>query len=100
MFGSKMSIENLLVPLRVTHLVDSQKFTGIRLQIAAYLDTHTDSLCTIYYMNRGNSRKRTLNKRDEIPTLFQGPSPQTGEIYPGDRKVKSIYRCDCPNSHS
>ena len=81
--------ENLLVPLRVTRLVDSQKFTGVRLQIAAYLDTHPDALCTIYYMNKGNPRKRTLNKNDEIPTLFQGPSPRTGETYPGDRKIKA-----------
>ena len=81
--------EHLLVPLRVTRLVDSQKFTGVRLQIAAYLDTHPDASCTIYYMSRGNPRKRTLNKNDEIPTLFQGPSPQTGTIYPGDRKIKA-----------
>ena len=81
--------ENLLVPLRVTRLVDSQKFTGVRLQIAAYLDTHPDALCTIYYINKGNPRKRTLNKNDEIPTLFQGPSPRTGETYPGDRKIKA-----------
>ncbi len=81
--------EHLLVPLRVTRLVDSQKFTGIRLQIAAYLDTHPDASCTIYYMSRGNPRKRTLNNNDEIPTLFQGPSPHTGTIYPGDRKIKA-----------
>ena len=81
--------ENLLVPLRVTRLVDSQKFTGVRLQIAAYLDTHPNALCAIYHMSRGNPRKRTLNKNDEIPTLFQGPSPRTGTIYPGDRKIKA-----------
>ena len=81
--------ENLLVPLRVTRLVDSQKFTGVRLQIAAYLDTHPDALCTIYHMSKGNPRKRTLNKNDEIPTLFQGPSPRTGKVYPGDRKIKA-----------
>ena len=81
--------EYLLVPLRVTRLVDSQKFTGVRLQIAAYLDTRPDASCTIYYMSRGNPRKRTLNRNDEIPTLFQGPSPQTGTIYPGDRKIKA-----------
>jgi hypothetical protein len=81
--------ENLLVPLRVTRLVDSQKFTGARLQIAAYLDTHPNALCAIYHMSRGNPRKRTLNKNDEIPTLFQGPSPRTGTIYPGDRKIKA-----------
>lgn len=40
-------------------------------------------------MSRGNPRKRTLNNKDEIPTLFQGPSPHTGTIYPGDRKIKA-----------
>lgn len=81
--------KNLLVPMQVTHPSDSQKFTGVRLQIATYLDIHPDELCMIYYMSKGNLRRRTLNKNDEIPRLFQGPSPKTGTVYPGDRKIKA-----------
>ncbi len=87
----KCVYEQLLVPFRVGRSVDSQRFTGLRLQIGAYLDSHPNELCTIYYMSKGVSRKRTLEK-DEIPTLFQGKNPKTGPvIYPGDRRIKSNY---------
>ena len=81
--------EELLVQLRVAKFGDSQKFTGVCLQISAYLDSHPDALCAVYQMNKGTLRKRTLNEKDEIPALFQGPSPRTGKIYPGDRKIKA-----------
>ena len=81
--------EELLVQLRITKFGDSQKFTGACLQISAYLDSHRDALCTVYQMSRGALRKRTLNAKDEIPALFQGPSPHTGETYPGDRKIRA-----------
>lgn len=81
--------EELLVQLRVAKFGDSQKFTGVCLQISAYLDSHPDALCAVYQMNKGSLRKRTLNERDEIPELFQGPSPRTGKIYPGDKKIKA-----------
>ena len=80
----------LLVPFRTTLSVDSQKFTGIRLQIASYVENHPQTLCTIYRMSKGNLRKRTLGKKNEIsqPILFQGPNPKTGKIYPGDSKIR------------
>lgn len=85
----KTVYEELLVQLRITKFGDSQKFTGVCLQISAHLDSHPDALCTVYQMSRGALRKRTLNAKDEIPRLFQGPSPRTGETYPGDRKIKA-----------
>lgn len=83
--------EQLLVPFRVGRSVDSQRFTGLRLQIGAHLDSNPNEFCTIYHMSKGVSRKRSLEK-DEIPTLFQGKNPKTGRlIYPGDRKIRSKY---------
>lgn len=80
--------EQLLVQLRITRLDDSQKFTGLLLQINAYLEKYPDETCTVYLMSGGKPRKRTTNDVDEIPNLFQGRNPLTGKtIYPGDRKV-------------
>ena len=81
--------EELLVPLRITRFIDSQKFTGVYLQIADYRESHPEALCTVYHMSRGNLRERILDKKDEIPQLFQGKNPKTGKvIYPGDRQIK------------
>ncbi len=82
--------KELLVPLRTTLSVDSQRFTGICLQIASYVEDHPQTLCTVYRMSKGNLRKRTLDKKNEIsqPILFQGPNPKTGKIYPGDSKIR------------
>lgn len=78
--------EELLVPLQFKRLVDTEKFTQVHLQIAVYLDSHPDELCTIYNIkNDGNLRTRNLNDRNEIPELFQGPS----SLIPGDRQVKA-----------
>lgn len=87
----KYVYEQLLVPFRVGRSSDSEKFTGVRLQIGAYLESHPDELCTVYHMSKGNPRKRSL-ENDEIPTLFQGKNPKTGRVtYPGDRNIKSKY---------
>ena len=81
--------KQLLVPFRSTGFVDSQKFIAVCLQIDAYLDSHPNALCTVYHMSKGKPRKRTLNKKGEIQTLFQGRSPKTGKVsYPGDAKIK------------
>lgn len=80
--------KQLLVQLRITRLDDSQKFTGLLLQINAYLEKNLNPTCTVYLMSGGKPRKRTTNPFDEIPNLFQGRNPLTGKaIYPGDRKI-------------
>ena len=82
--------EELLVPFRATRSVDSQKFTGVCLQIDAYLDSHPDALCTVFHMGEGEPRKRSLNDNGEILRLFQGKNPDSGPvIYPGDRSKKT-----------
>lgn len=80
--------EQLLIRLRMTRLDDSQKFTGLLLQINAYLEKYPNAACSVYLMSGGKSRKRTTNDFDEIPNLFQGRNPLEGKaIYPGDRKI-------------
>lgn len=77
--------EHLLVQLRIARLDDSQKFTGLLLQIKAYLEKDPKATCTVYLMSSGKSRERTTDTSDEIPNLFQGENSPTG--YPGDRKI-------------
>jgi hypothetical protein len=77
--------ERLLVRLRFTRAADSQRFTGLMLQVKEYLDSHPDATCRIYRMNGGNMRQRSLTSADEVDQLFEGP----GAMYPGDRAIRS-----------
>ena len=81
---------DLLTQIRVVNPRDSQKFTGMLLQVGRYVETHSDEAATVYSMSAGNIRERELNADDEIPQLFQGKNPRVGEvIYPGDRAIRS-----------
>ena len=92
--------EELLVPFRVTRSVDSQKFTGVCLQIDAYLDSYPNALCTVFHMGKGEPRVRSLNDKGEILRLFQGKNPDRGPvIYPGDRSKKTP-RCVTVQIHN
>lgn len=89
----RMMYEDLLTRLRVTRLVDSVQFTGLLLQVGRYLEQHPDATCSVYRMSRGDTRERSVDTADQIPTLFQGPNydrstepPET--IYPGDREIR------------
>ena len=44
----------------------------------------SNSVCTVYLMDGGRSRRREL-KRGLIPQLFQGRSSAGADRYPGDR---------------
>lgn len=46
--------EDLLVPLRLTRLSDSQPYTGMRLQIKAYIERFPNATCVVYHMSKGN----------------------------------------------
>jgi hypothetical protein len=85
--------EELLIPLRLTEERDSQLFTGLLLQIKAFLDQHDDGPCAIYQMSKGKSRLRSVNDEDEIPTLFQGANyadaAHKDMVYPGDDKERA-----------
>lgn len=80
----------LLTKLRVVHPRDSQKYTGMLLQVGRYLANNPDVIATVYRMSRGEIRDRELNADNEVPQLFQGKNPRVGEvIYPGDRAIKA-----------
>jgi hypothetical protein len=82
--------EDLLTKVRVVHPPDSQKYTGMLLQVGAYLATHSDAIATVYHMSAGVSREREINSENEVPQLFQGKNPRVGEvIYPGDRAIRA-----------
>jgi hypothetical protein len=90
--------QRLLSPLRLTDERDSQIFTGLLLQIEAYLadlehPEHRNETCSVYLMSRGNERMRSVNAEEEIPTLFQGANyadtAHRDMIYPGDERERT-----------
>jgi len=87
-------LTELLTRLRITRSEDSQRFTGLLLQVREYLDAQPNAECTIYRMSPQATRRRTVDDADEIENLFQGANPvnppeRRGSIYPGDREVKA-----------
>jgi hypothetical protein len=88
----KLAYEQLLTRLRLARPNDSQKFTGLLLQIEAYLEAHPEETCTVYQMSGGERRERSVDNKDEIPNLFQGSNSAKRElIYPGDREIKASH---------
>jgi hypothetical protein len=89
----RWAYEDLLSPLRFTSERDSQHFTGAMLQIDDYLQHNPDATCAIYRMSGGNTRMRSVNDQEEIPTLFQGANyadaAHRDEIYPGDERIRA-----------
>ena len=81
----------LLTKFLVTRSVESHQFIGLLRQLERYLEQNqTENCdCTIYLMSGGQLRERSVDDKDEIPTLFQGPHPdKKGEYYPGDRQIR------------
>lgn len=81
--------ETLLVQLRFTRGPDSQRFTGLLLQIKEYLDNNPGATCRVYRMSGGAIRHRGLSSDDQVDQLFQGSnSDSRGIVYPGDRAIR------------
>ena len=81
--------EGLISKLKYTRQSDSSAFTSLKAVIALYTDEFPPEESFVYLIKKGATRKRSLNKKDEILNLFQGKNPKTGEIiYPGDDKIK------------
>lgn len=88
--------DEFLTRLRIARPIDSQRFTGLLIQLGNYLESHADEKCTVYLMshpdNKWITRQHTRNDQDEIENLFQGEYPvnpieERGTVYPGDRNV-------------
>ncbi len=91
----RRAYEELLTALKLTVERDSQIFTGLLLQIEAFLadPNYANETCTIYQMSRGNTRQRSVNDDQEIPTLFQGANyadaARRDTVYPGDERERA-----------
>ena len=87
----RLVYQELLTKLRITWPSDSQRFTGVLLQLGAYLEANPEAVCQIYQMSSGQVRERGVNTYGEIINLFQGKNydRQTNEeTYPGDREIR------------
>lgn len=86
-------IEQLLVNMRITGTTDSQRNTGLLLQLSKALEDDADELCTIYRISPATRRRRGIDENGEVTNLFQGEAPvhpreRRGEVYPGDRAIR------------
>lgn len=83
--------QDLLTKIRTTWPGDSQRYTGLLLQIGAYLDAHPDAQCTLFQMSKGKARRRSVDEHGEIKNLFQGANyadrSRADMTYPGDRHI-------------
>ena len=91
------AIEQLLLPIRVIDTIDSQRNTGMLLQLTRARENDPEELCTVYRMSSGKSRERRVDANGSIPNLFQGaypvhPRERRGEIYRGDRELHDDER--------
>ena len=89
----RAAIEQLLVRIRITGMTDSQRNTGLLLQLSKALEDDPDEVCTIYRMSPGRRRHRRIDSSGEIRNLYQGEAPvhpreRRGEVYPGDRAIR------------
>ena len=78
--------EQLLIPYRFTVPRDTERITGLLLQLEHAIDENPDERCVVYRTNPGYQRRRTLDDDDKVPTtnLFQGPI----EGYIGDVRIR------------
>jgi len=86
-------VSDLLVQMRITGPTDSQRNTGMLLQLQRALEANPDEICRIYRMSGGDVRQRGVDENGEVTNLYQGAYPVTplaarGTIYPGDRLVR------------
>lgn len=86
-------VENLLVRVRLTGAVDSQRNTGMLLQLSRALDEDPDLRCTVFQMSPGVQRTRGIDENGEVTNIFQGAAPvypreRRGEVYPGDLEMR------------
>ncbi len=91
--------ELFLTQIQLASPVDSQRYTGLLLQVREYLDRNPNAAANIYLMSwspgRGQmTRVRSVDDNGEIEQLFQGENNEStnfrrGEVYPGDREIRN-----------
>ncbi len=90
-------MKQLMIPIRITDRGDSQRHTGLLLQLSKALENSCQEVCTIYIMSpfTKKHRSRGIDEKGEITNLFQGEAPvnpakERGTYYPGDRNIRDI----------
>jgi hypothetical protein len=88
----RAAIETLLAPIRITGVTDSQRNTGLLLQLVRALEDNPNEVCRVYRMSPLQRRQRGVGDDGEVTNLFQGEAPvfpveRRGEVYPGDRSI-------------
>ena len=91
------TIEELLVRIRITGTTDSQRNTGLLLQLSKALEDNPNAVSTIYRISPRIRRRRGIDTNGEVTNLFQGEAPvhpreKRGEVYPGDRAIREEHR--------
>lgn len=86
-------MERLLIPMRITSSRDSQRMTGLLLQLSRALENEPDEQCVVYMISPMTGRRRGIDSNGEVINLFQGQAPvnppaRRGEVYPGDRAIR------------
>jgi hypothetical protein len=86
-------LDQLLIPMRITGTTDSQRNTGLLLQLSKALEDDPDEISTVYRMSPAETRRRGVDDNGEVTSLFQGKAPvyprdRRGAIYPGDRAIR------------
>jgi hypothetical protein len=86
-------LESLLSPLRITGVTDSQRNTGLLLQLMRAIENDPEELCDVYRMSPAQRRQRGIDDDGEVTNLYQGefpvyPRDQRGQVYPGDRAIR------------
>lgn len=86
-------VESLLASMRITGTTDSQRNTGLLLQLQRALEADRHEVCTVYRMSSGRRRERGVDDAGEVTNLYQGEAPvqpreRRGEVYPGDRAIR------------
>jgi hypothetical protein len=86
-------VSELLVQMRITGTTDSQRNTGMLLQLQKALEDNPDETCRLYRMSGGRVRQRSVDDNGEVTNLYQGENPVVprnlrGSIYPGDRAIR------------
>jgi hypothetical protein len=79
--------------MRITGTTDSQRYTGLLLQLSKALEDNSDEICSVYRMSSSVKRRRGIDENGEVTNLFQGEAPvnpreRRGEVYPGDRAIR------------
>lgn len=101
----QMAIDELLLNLRISGTADSERNTGMLLQLSNAVQEDQSELCDVYIMSPNDRRVRSIDSSEElsidargkITELFQGAHPvsplnERGKIYPGDRLIKQEDR--------